>query len=169
VKRTVKVNRGYGLGVLTGLPACRAPLIGYTCADSPVDAEDVVRVYGIAAQARAPMLVKICRRFRMDGWFRRFTSRCYQSLAALLYWNLDVVDINGTPKIFPRAALSRLRLSSNGSALDLEILLKARAMGMDILELSVFDRRREVGKSKVKPGTVLEMATNLVRLRFSLP
>lgn len=167
VKRIVKVNQGYGWGVLTGLSACRAPLIGYTCADSPVDAEDAVRVYEVAAKARRPMLVKICRRFRMDGAFRRFTSWGYQTLAALLYWDLDVVDINGTPKIFPRESLAPLRLGAKGSALDLEILIKARRLGMDVLELSVFDRRREAGASKVNPNTVVEMATNLLRYRVS--
>jgi glycosyltransferase involved in cell wall biosynthesis len=166
IKRVVPVNKGFGLGVRTGLAACRAPLIGYTSADSPVDTEEVVKVYAAASRSTPHTLVKVCRRYRMDGRFRRFTSWCYRWLASLLYWNLDVEDINGMPKIFRREALAPLRLTANGSAFDLELLLNARKLDMDILELSVFDRRRERGGSKVRPGTVLEMATNLLRLRF---
>src|ERR1044071_1486270 len=141
-KVIVKVNRGFGFGVLKGLDACRAPLIGFTCADGPVAPAEVVRIFEATARARRPVLAKAARRNRQDGAFRMFTSRVYRALAALLYWNLNVVDINATPKIFPRAAWPALRPASLGSSWDLELLLNARRAGLGIVERPGPDRRR---------------------------
>jgi glycosyltransferase involved in cell wall biosynthesis len=82
VKVTVPVNQGYGYGVLRGLAHCRGRLVGFVCADGQVEAGDVVKVYQIAAHAASPRLVKVRRRFRMDGFSRKVVSICYNLLAA---------------------------------------------------------------------------------------
>src|SRR5215472_13693883 len=45
VKATVPVNKGQGLGIRTGLNACRGKHIGYSAADGQVGPENVLLIY----------------------------------------------------------------------------------------------------------------------------
>jgi glycosyltransferase involved in cell wall biosynthesis len=112
VLETVKINQGYGNGVLQGLKLCRGSFIGFLCADGQVDAYDVGKVYEIAANARTPYLVKVRRRFRMDGMSRKIVSVIYNSLTVILFGGLGSIDINGNPKIMPREYVEQMRLQS---------------------------------------------------------
>ena len=101
VKVTVELNRGYGHGILSGLNRCTGEYAGFLCADSQVDAADVARVAEIALNSQTPKLVKVRRRFRMDGLKRKLISILYNALANLVFGGLHSVDINGNPKILP--------------------------------------------------------------------
>jgi glycosyltransferase involved in cell wall biosynthesis len=166
VKVTVLVNEGYGRGVLEGLRVCRGRFVGFTCADGQVEARDVVRIYEIAAQARTPKLVKVRRRFRMDGMVRKVVSVGYNVLANLLFGGLRSIDLNGNPKILPRASLERMRLTAHDWFLDAEVMLEAKRLGLDVLELNVFAQMREAGRSHVSAGTCWEFVLNLLRYRL---
>ena len=166
VKQTVKVNQGYGNGVLWGLRACRGRLVGFVCADGQVDAPDVVRVYEIAAQSRTPKLVKVRRLFRMDGLTRKLVSIVYNFLALLLFGGLGAIDLNGNPKIFPRDYLERMNLQSKDWFLDAEVMIKAKYLGLPVYELNVIAQMREGGVSHVRWHTCLEFLMNLFRYRF---
>ena len=48
-KVSARTNLGYGGGILAGLGACEAPLIGYSCADGQVSAADTLMVYHLLA------------------------------------------------------------------------------------------------------------------------
>ena len=109
-KVTVTVNQGYGNGILQGLKVCRARFVGYMCADGQVEASDVRKVYDIAANARSPYLVKVRRRFRMDGLTRKIVSIIYNGLTMALFGGLGSIDINGNPKIFPYEYLAPIEI-----------------------------------------------------------
>jgi glycosyltransferase involved in cell wall biosynthesis len=166
VRETVEDNQGYGYGVLRGLERCRGRFVGVLGADGQVDALDVARLYDVAARARTPKLVKVRRRFRMDGFTRKVVSIAYNVLANLAYGGLRSIDINGTPKIFPRAYLSRMRLESRDWFLDPEIMIKAKRLGLDVFEMNVLAHMREGGSSNVRMGTCWEFVKNLLRWRF---
>lgn len=165
-KQTVAVNRGYGNGILHGLPLCRAKWIGFVCADGQVDAADVVRVYEIATNLRRPKLVKVRRRFRMDGWKRKIVSVMYNLLANVVFGGLNSIDINGNPKILPREYLERMNLSSGDWFLDAEVMIKAKRLGLGIMELNVMAQMREGGASNVRGSTCKEFLVNLFNYRF---
>ncbi len=167
VKVSIPVNRGYGHGILEGLKRCSAPFIGYLCADGQVSAEDTVRVYTLVKDTDGRILVKVRRRFRQDGWKRKITSVCYNGLMLLLFGRLEVIDINGSPKIFSRDAFCRMRLESNDWFLDPEIMIKAKHLGLTPLEMNVRGLHRQGGKSNVRYSTVLEFVKNILRYRFT--
>jgi len=166
VKVTVEVNHGYGGGVLEGLRACRGRFVGFTCADGQVEARDVLRVYEIAAQARTPKLVKVRRRFRMDGLVRKVVSIGYNVGANLLFGGLGSIDLNGNPKILPRDWLERMRLTAHDWFLDAEVMIEAKRIGLEVLEMNVFAQMREAGRSHVRAGTCWEFVVNLLRYRL---
>jgi glycosyltransferase involved in cell wall biosynthesis len=166
VKVTVNVNQGYGNGVLEGLKACSAPMVGYLCADGQVAAEEAVLTYQQARAASGPVLAKVRRRFRRDSWRRKMVSVFYNVGMQFLFGWLHSIDLNASPKVFPRAALASLHLESKDWFLDPELMLKAKPLGLKILERDVEGLPRAGGKSNVRYSTCLQFAKNILRYRF---
>lgn len=169
LKVHVPINQGYGHGVLRGLAQCRGRWVGFICADGQVDAEDVCRLYQAGISAGGDVLVKVRRRFRMDGPRRKVISIAYNLGAASLFGGLGSIDINGNPKLFPSPWLERLELSSKDWFLDPEVMIKAKALGLPVIELNVMARMRRAGVSHVRPVTLVEFSRNLLRYRLLGP
>ena len=167
VKEVVEVNQGYGKGVLCGLRSCRGRFIGFETADGQVDAHDVVKVYEIAAGASGPCVVKVRRRFRMDGLTRKIVSIIYNFGANIMFGGLGSIDINGNPKILPRECIQQMNLRSTDWFLDAEIMIKAKKLKLRVIEFNVLGQMREGGSSHVRTGTCWEFIKNLVRYRFA--
>lgn len=163
----VEVNRGYGFGILSGLAHARAPWVGFAHADGQVDPEDAARLFGELASCGPMTLGKVCRRFRMDGSWRKFVTACCNLLMRCLWPGLGSLDANGTPKILHRDTLARMQLQSQRWFLDAEILIKARHMGVRVLELNAFARPRHRGVSKVRASTSWEFFRDFMRYRFT--
>lgn len=166
IHHRVEKNQGYGHGVLSGLPRCTAPWVGINLADLPVEAQELVKLYEIAASSRTPMLFKVRRRFRMEGPVRRIVSTSYNIIVRLLFGDLGTFDINANPKILPRAYLQRMNLQSKDWFIDLELTIKAKRMGLRVFETNVFAQMNPGRASKVKPVTLWEFARNLLKFRF---
>lgn len=167
VHHTVIKNQGYGNGVLSGIPLCTAPWIGFIPADGQVDAEDVVALYEAVAGSTGPVLAKVRRRFRMDGLTRKIVSTGYNLFMLMLWPRLGSLDVNGVPKILPRDVLLDMQLRSKNWLLDPEIMVKASHLNLRVLEFNVFARMRGGGLSHVRAQTCWEFLTNLLRMRFS--
>ncbi|MCC6862449.1 MAG: glycosyltransferase family 2 protein [Bryobacterales bacterium] len=163
----VERNQGYGHGILQGIPYCTAPWVGNIPADGQVDAEDVVRLYEVAASTSGDVVAKVRRRFRMDGFRRKIVSISYNALVRLLWPGLGSIDVNGCPKILPRAVVLAMGLKSKDWFLDPEIMIKAHYMGLRVLELNTFARMRGHGLSHVRTSTCWEFLRNLARYRFT--
>lgn len=163
----VQQNIGYGNGVLTGLPHCSAPWIGIIPADGQVDAEDTVRLFEDAVATGEVVLAKARRRFRMDGWQRKFVSIGYNIFFRLLWPRIDSLDINGLPKLMPREVMRRLSPTSRQWLLDPEIMVRAHLLGVRVLEYNVFARMRGSGLSHVRASTCWEFIKGVLKLRFS--
>jgi glycosyltransferase involved in cell wall biosynthesis len=167
ITHRVEVNEGYGWGVLHGLPLCTASWVGIIPADGQVDAEDVVRLYEAVVTTDGNVLGKVRRRFRMDGLYRKVISTLYNLFVRALWPSLQSIDINGSPKLFPKEAFLNMGLKSKGWLLDPEIMIKAHYMGLRVMEFNVFSRMRGNGTSHVKPTTCLEFVRSLLIFRFS--
>lgn len=167
VKAEVKVNEGYGNGILNGLKHSKGKFVGFVCADGQVEAHDVVKVYEIAANAKSPTLAKVRRRFRMDGLVRKIVSINFNLLITFLFGGLGSIDINGNPKIFPSDYLESMKLHSKDWFLDAEVMIKAKKLGLNVFELNVMAQMREGGKSNVRTSTIREFIGNLIQFRFS--
>ena len=167
VYHRVDRNEGYGNGVLSGIPLCSSPWIGFIPADGQVDAEDVVRLFEALLATNGRVLGKVRRRFRMDGARRTLVSVLYNLFVLMLWPGLGSLDVNGTPKILPRDVVDAMRLESKGWLLDPEIMIKAHYMGVRVLELNAFARMRGTGVSHVRIETCWEFLRNLLVFRFS--
>lgn len=166
VKVTVPVNIGYGNGLLQGLKACTAPFVGYICADGQVAAKEAVVTYHEAQAADQPVMAKVRRRFRKDSWRRKIVSILYNFGMQFVFGWLGSIDLNASPKVFPRETLAPLQLSSTDWFLDPELMIKARRLGIRILERDVEGLARAGGKSSVRYSTCLQFIKNIARYRF---
>lgn len=157
----VPVNRGYGLGVRTGLDAATGDWIGWMGGDGQIAPGDVRRVWERAKQDDAD-LVKVLRVQRNDGLERAIISRGYNLLFEAMF-RIGSRDVNGTPKLFRRDLLRALPLASDDWWLDAEVMLAARRRGARIVEVPVPFLTRAGGASKVRYRTVAEFVWNMVR------
>lgn len=167
VVHRVPVNQGYGNGIIEGIPLATAPWVGMIPADGQVDAEDVVRLYEAALASDAPVVAKVRRRFRLDGFMRKVVSVGYNMMVLVLWPGLGTLDMNGSPKLLRREALRAMQLTSKRWFLDPELMIKAHYMGLRVLELNVFARMRGTGLSHVRPATCWEFFAELLRYRFT--
>jgi glycosyltransferase involved in cell wall biosynthesis len=166
VTTRVDTNRGYGNGLLAGLPLATAPWVGILCADGQVAAEDVAALFLSAERSNQPALFKVRRRFRRDGLKRKIVSIAYNFAMAALFPGLGSIDVNGNPKLLPRAWMERMDLQALDWFLDAEMLLAARRLGLPVVEIDVVGFARGGGASNVRASTCLEFARNILRERF---
>ena len=166
VKRVVMVNQGYGNGILVGFAACRGRWVGIVHADSQVEAADVYKIYSLANHSPRPCLVKARRRFRMDGLRRKIVSIFYNLIINILYPGLGSIDVNGSPKLLPHRYLRAMELHSKDWFLDPEIMIKARYLGLPVIEINVLSQMRSGGKSNVNVSTCREFVVNLLLWRW---
>lgn len=159
-------NRGYGLGVRTGLGQAGGEWVGFLCADGQVDAADVRALWERAQALPTPALVKVRRRFRPDGAERKLASLGWNALANLCFGGLHAWDVNGNPKLWPRLALDPRALRSDDWFLDAEVLVHARQRGLPVVEQEVRGRPRQGGRSHVRLETCGSLALSLLRQRI---
>jgi glycosyltransferase involved in cell wall biosynthesis len=166
-KVRVAVNQGYSNGIRRGFAVCTtAPVVGHVCADGQVSAEDVVRAYRLMEGRVERIVAKVRRRFRQDDWRRKVISFVYNIGIHGIYGWLGAIDINGTPKLYSRRNLERMAISSRDWFLDPEIMIKAKVLGLRVIEIDVEGRARQGGRSHFRVRTLVEFAKNVVQYRF---
>ena len=165
-KVEIQVNKGYSDGIYHGLDACRAPVIGYLCADGQVAPVDAVRTYRLMERREDRVLAKVRRRFRQDSWKRKIVSIVYNGMMQVVFGWLGAIDLNGSPKIFSRANFDAMKLRSRDWFLDPEIMLKAKGLRLRVIEIDVEGYARHSGVSNVRSGTIVEFLKNILVYRF---
>lgn len=144
-------NRGLGAAIRTGLAAAEGELVLYTDADLPFD---FTLIPTLLSLAMPETIVIGCRNNRGEGGRRWLLSKGYN----LLTWmalGVRVRDVNFACKLYSRRAVRSMRLSSEGSFIDAEMLLECRRLGFDIAELPLTYYPRQLGQSTLsRPGVV---------------
>lgn len=157
-------NRGLGAAIRTGLEAAEGDLILYTDADLPIDFRVIPHLLTLAADDN---VVAGYRANRGDGLRRWFLSKGYNLLCRLVF-GLRVRDVNFACKVIPRRALRRMRLTSEGSFIDAELLLQSRRQGLKIVQFPLTYYARTRGQStlscpRVIAGILAEMTRYALR------
>jgi glycosyltransferase involved in cell wall biosynthesis len=155
---------GWGLSVLTGLAVARGSVLCYTnsARTDPAQVPALLELY----LANEPCLAKVTREQR-SAPLREVGSWLFNAEGRLLF-GTHVADVNGTPKMLPRAAYERLGLFSEGDLLDLELVVKARRLGLTIVELPVRGFRRHGGRSSTNFRSAWRMYAGALRLKKAL-
>ncbi|HET7856986.1 MAG TPA: glycosyltransferase family 2 protein [Gaiellaceae bacterium] len=154
-----------GWDLRSGLDTARGEYLVYLDGDGQVPTEAALQVYRRLKETGAEV-AKGRRHVRDDGSVRTLTSLGFNVLFRLLFRTRGLWDVNGQPKGLTRSAHRRLDLRTDDWFTDAEILLKARELGLGVVEVPVHFHSRRAGGSNVGLGTVWEFLVNMVRWRL---
>ena len=136
---------GWGLGVKLGLREARGGLLAYT--NSARTTGEQLATVVLAALVHRGSVVKATRLGRAG--VRRLGSALYNRECRLLH-KIPCRDVNGTPKVFPRAFAKLLGLTRDDDLIDLEFLTICGREGYPVVEVPIFSGRRHGGESTTR-------------------
>lgn len=147
-------NRKLGGALKTGFAEAKGDVVLYTDADLPADIFEAERGLRLLRTHGADMICTY-RIDRGDEGLRRIVlSRIYNMLIRL-FFGLRVRDVNFAFKLIDRAVLDAVTLKSEGSFIDAELLLRARAAGFEMLQFGVEYYPRTRGTSTLSSTAVI--------------
>jgi glycosyltransferase involved in cell wall biosynthesis len=130
--------RGYGAAVRTGIGAAQMPWILLTDAGLPIDPHELQSFLPVAPYAD---LVVGRRLLSGDPFTRRVSSAAWNQLVRHVF-GVPVHDVDCAFKLARRDLLDRLPLSSDGTMIGTELVVRALAAGGRVREVRVRHRPR---------------------------
>lgn len=159
--RAITINPGgWGRAVRGGLREARGDVICYTNSARTSSQELLLMV--LYATVYPNVVVKANRRIR-ESTRRRLGSLLYNIECRVLF-DLASWDVNGTPKVFPRAFAKLLALTRNDDLIDAEFNAICRREGYPMIEVPIFSTRRHGGKSTTNLRSAVKMYWGAYRL-----
>jgi glycosyltransferase involved in cell wall biosynthesis len=162
VIRTLSIEEGgWGRAVRAGLAAARGDLLCYSNSARTTTSELTLML--LYASVHPDSVVKANRKIR-DSWVRRLGSLLYnlecRALFDLAYW-----DINGTPKVFPRALSDLAELQREDDLIDLEFNVVCRKRQYPVIEVPIFSARRHSGRSTTGLRSAIRMYWGAIQMK----
>jgi glycosyltransferase involved in cell wall biosynthesis len=156
------VKGGWGLAVKLGLSEARGDVLCFTNS-ARTGPQDLLLLLHYALTD--PSVVVTANRKMRKGWLRRVGTLLY-TLECRLLFDLPNLDINGTPKVFPRHFDKLLALTHDDYLIDLEFMATCRREGYPIFEVPIFrSNRRYGGTSTTTIRVALKLYWDAYRFR----
>jgi glycosyltransferase involved in cell wall biosynthesis len=161
-------NRKLGGSIKSGFAAATGDLVLYTDADLPFEMIELVRAIRVLRTYEADVVSA----YRLDrtgeGPRRAVYSWVYNWLIQLSF-GTRLRDINFAFKLCRRCVLDQVVLSSEGSFIDAELVIRAQKAGFTIVQIGVdyFPRTRGVSTLS-SPAVIKTMLGEMSRLRGEL-
>ena len=158
------VNRKLGGSMKTGFAAATGDLVLYTDADLPFDMTEVHKAIRLMRYYRAD----IVSAYRFDRVGEGPSRAIYTFFYNILIRNLFGVrmrDINFAFKLCRREIFDHVRLQSEGSFIDAELIIRARKLGYEVIQFGVDYFPRTRGESTLSSLSVIR---RIVREMFTL-
>ncbi len=159
---------GKGGGVIEGLNAARAPLVGYFDADGSTSIGEMIRLFSRLADADCAIgsrwVPGSTLRVR-QGFMRRMESRAFNLLIRLLF-GLTYHDTQCGAKVFKKGAIDSVlpQMTSRGFEFDVELLWRLQRAGYSITEVPIAWQNK--GDSRVQKRDMIRMLKGLFAIRF---
>ncbi len=162
-------NRGYGGALQAGFANARGELIGFSDGDLQFDLKEMRRLLDRLTDPSRPVDGVIGYRIeRRDPFHRIFIARTYNTIVATLF-GLRVRDIDCAMKLFRRQIFEGLPLEADGPFLSAELLIKLRARGARLAQVSVTHYPRTAGTNTgASFGKIMRTFADLGALRWAL-
>jgi glycosyltransferase involved in cell wall biosynthesis len=160
-----ETNRGYGAALGTGFAAAEKELLFLTDGDTQFDPREIAKL--LPRLEHADLAIGY-RKPRRDPWQRRFFGWGWNTLINLLF-GYTARDVDCAFKLFPRALLRELNVTSEAHTFSPELIVKARRAGYRIAEVRVTHLPRRVGEAKgSRPDAIARSLIELLRFRLAL-
>ncbi len=159
---------GKGGGVIEGLKAARAPLVGYFDADGSTSISEMQRLFSHLSHADGAIgsrwVPGSTLRVR-QGFLRRMESRAFNLLIRILF-NLTYNDTQCGAKVFKKTAIDTVlpQMTSRGFEFDVELLWRLQQAGFTVTEVPIIWQNK--GDSRVQKRDMIRMLKGLFVIRF---
>ena len=162
------VNRKLGGAIKTGFAAATGDLVLYTDADLPFDMQELKK----AVRIQRLYEVDIVSAYRLDrtteGLTRALYTHVYNFLITTMF-GVRFRDVNFAFKLCRRSIFDRIRLESEGSFIDAELIIRATRHGYRILQFGTDYFPRIRGESTLaSSGVILTILREMRSLRREL-
>jgi len=146
----VKINQGYGFGILSGLRAAKGDYIGWTHADMQTDPKDVIRAMEIIEKSNSGSIFIKGKRLGRPFFDSLFTA----GMAGLesLFFGTGLWEINAQPTLFPRDFFRRWKNPPHDFSIDLYAYVLAKRFELKIIRFPVRFPKRIYGVSSWNSG-----------------
>jgi glycosyltransferase involved in cell wall biosynthesis len=142
----VKINQGYGFGILVGLKEARGEYIGWTHGDMQTSPKDVLMALKIIEDKGSPQKIYIKGERRERPLFDRFFT-LGMSIFESLYLGKFLYDINAQPNIFHRSFFETWVNPPYDFALDLYVFYSVKKLNIPVVRFPVVFSKRIYGES----------------------
>ncbi len=160
-------NLGYGAALRSGFAAARHDHLAFTDGDRQFKVADLGRLIERLGEGGADAVVGFRIR-RADPLVRTVYAKLYR-LANLIFFGLQVRDVDCACKLFTRASLDGVNVESGGAFFSAELLIKLRARGRRLAEVGVPHYPRTAGSpTGAKPQVVFRAVRDFWALRLRL-
>jgi glycosyltransferase involved in cell wall biosynthesis len=162
------VNRKLGGSLKTGFAESRGDLILYTDADLPFDMDELIKACRVMRHYDAD----IVSAYRLDrtgeGYVRTVYSFFFNSMVRLLY-GIKMRDVNFAFKLCRSRIFDNVKLASEGSFIDAELIIRAKGYGYEVVQFGVdyFPRTRGVSTLS-SPTVIVKILREMFQLRAEL-
>jgi glycosyltransferase involved in cell wall biosynthesis len=162
------VNRKLGGSIKTGFAHASGDLILYTDADLPFDMKELEKACRLLRQYEAD----IVSAYRFDrtgeGYTRTVYSFFYNALVRV-FFGVRVRDVNFAFKLVRARIFEHIRLDSEGSFIDAELIIRAQKLGYHVIQFGVdyFPRTRGVSTLS-SPAVIAKILREMRGLRREL-
>jgi len=159
---------GKGGGVIEGLKAARAPLVGYFDADGSTSIGEMQRLFSRLSASDGAIgsrwVPGSTLRVR-QGIMRRMESRAFNLLIRMLF-GLTFNDTQCGAKVFRKSAIDTVlpQMTSHGFEFDVELLWRMQRAGFTIAEVPIVWQNK--GDSRVQKRDMIRMLRGLFAIRF---
>ena len=162
------VNRKLGGSIKTGFATATGDLVLYSDADLPFDMTEVSKAIHLMRYYEAD----IVSAFRFDrtgeGSLRTVYTFFYNFLIRRLF-GVRMRDINFAFKLCRRSIFDHISLSSEGSFIDAELIIRAKKLGFNVIQFGVDYFPRTRGVSTLASSSVIrKILSEMVQLRREL-
>jgi dolichol-phosphate hexosyltransferase len=166
----VDSGRGKGAAVRLGLAIAAHPVVVFIDADGSHEPADIPALVAPIWAGRADIVIGSRMTGGSDelfsdaGEFVRLTGSMIINLAINYRWNVRLSDTQNGFRAVARDRVAALGLSENGTTIEQEMVMKALAAGLHILNVPSHEYVRQGGKSKIDVRRVwLRYVLNVVR------
>ena len=144
--KKVKVNKGYGYGIKSGLKVAQGKYLSWTHADMQTDPKDVIKALNIieTCDAKEKLFIKGKRQGR--PWIDNFFTIGMSFFESILLLT-PLSDINAQPNIFSRELFDNLKGSPDDFSFDLFYYYLATKNNYKIIRFEVDFGKRYYGRS----------------------
>lgn len=160
----LQTSPGYGRAIIAGLKRATGTIVGYSEANGLIYPNVIPYLVWLIEDGHCDFAKGL--RIKRETTFRSVQSKVYNFIANVAF-HLHLSDSNTCPKLFPREFLEKFNLENQRSFIDLEIMIKAKYLGMNILEVPIPYVPRAGGKSLTSWKTIFQFVSGIFTWRFS--